>query len=527
MRKDQKFLQFLPCILLGLTLVASVLWRIRLLNVPLERDEGDYAYMAQLLLSGIPPYQEAYNLRFPGIFVAYALIMKCFGQTTFGIHLGLLFINALTTLAIFFLAKKLYDAKAAAFAALTFSLCSLGPWIQGIFANTEHFAILPVVTGLWILLEAATSGRLLFFALSGILLGIAVLMKQHAGLFFLFAFLYTLWDSHQKQTPFWKNTFAKLTGLVIGFVLPLAITFFLLWKAGVFQKFWFWSFIYARIYVSSLPLFWGFLNFLVNGLKVMSPGFFFWILGAIGLFFGNFFLLGFFLFSFLVTAIGLYFRLHYFMFLLPAVSLAAGAAFYGLQKYSWHKSGVGKILLFSLILAAPIHFLIGQRHYLFTMHPEEIVRMIYGKNPLAESVVIAKYLEEHTRPGERIAILGSEPQIYFYSRRRSATAYTMTYGLAEIHPFALNMQHEMIRQMESAKPSYIVFVNVPRSWLLRPESKMPIFNWFKKYSARFYRPVGFVEITEKGTRYFWDQEVSDRKPEGEAWMMIYKRVSGR
>ena len=33
--------------------------RLRLLNFPLERDEGEYAYAGQLMLQGIPPYELA------------------------------------------------------------------------------------------------------------------------------------------------------------------------------------------------------------------------------------------------------------------------------------------------------------------------------------------------------------------------------------------------------------------------------------------------------------------------------------
>ena len=40
--------------------------RIRFLAIPLERDEGEYAYAGQLMLQGIPPYRLAYNMKFPG-----------------------------------------------------------------------------------------------------------------------------------------------------------------------------------------------------------------------------------------------------------------------------------------------------------------------------------------------------------------------------------------------------------------------------------------------------------------------------
>jgi hypothetical protein len=42
-------------IALAIVLLFVVAVRIRLLDIPLERDEGEYAYMGQLFLQGVPP----------------------------------------------------------------------------------------------------------------------------------------------------------------------------------------------------------------------------------------------------------------------------------------------------------------------------------------------------------------------------------------------------------------------------------------------------------------------------------------
>ncbi len=64
--------------LLAIILVAIIL-RIGLLNVPLERDEGEYAYGAQLLLQGLPIYHHLYSMKLPGIYFAYAAILTLLG----------------------------------------------------------------------------------------------------------------------------------------------------------------------------------------------------------------------------------------------------------------------------------------------------------------------------------------------------------------------------------------------------------------------------------------------------------------
>jgi len=42
-----------------LVIIAAGLIRLRLLNVPLDRDEGEYAYIGHLLLAGALPYVSA------------------------------------------------------------------------------------------------------------------------------------------------------------------------------------------------------------------------------------------------------------------------------------------------------------------------------------------------------------------------------------------------------------------------------------------------------------------------------------
>src|SRR6185312_11039909 len=96
--------------LLALVLILNCALRFHLRNIPLERDEGEYAYAGQLMLQGIPPYKLAYNMKLPGTYAAYAVIMAVLGQTTRGIHLGLTLVNAATILLVYFLGRKLFGS---------------------------------------------------------------------------------------------------------------------------------------------------------------------------------------------------------------------------------------------------------------------------------------------------------------------------------------------------------------------------------------------------------------------------------
>src|SRR3989337_4507761 len=66
---------------LAAIIAASFVLRLQVMDIPFERDEGEYAYAAQLMLDGVPPFKEAYNMKFPGIYAVSAAILFLFGQT--------------------------------------------------------------------------------------------------------------------------------------------------------------------------------------------------------------------------------------------------------------------------------------------------------------------------------------------------------------------------------------------------------------------------------------------------------------
>src|ERR1035438_7898648 len=112
--------------------------RFRLRNMPLERDEGEYAYTGQLMLQGIPSYKLAYTMKLPGTGAAYAIILALFGQTPAGIHLGLLLMNAATTLLVYLLTLRLAGRLAGVVAAASYVLLSTSTAVLGFAAHATH-----------------------------------------------------------------------------------------------------------------------------------------------------------------------------------------------------------------------------------------------------------------------------------------------------------------------------------------------------------------------------------------------------
>jgi hypothetical protein len=505
--------------------------RIRLLGMPLERDEGEYAYAGQLMLQGIPPYKLAYNMKFPGTYAAYAVIMSMFGQTIPGIHLGLLLVNAATIALIFFLGRRLMNSTAGIAAATSYAVLSVSPSVLGLAAHATHFVMLPVLGGTLLLLHGPNRqafGRL--FA-SGLLFGVALLMKQPGVFFILFGAIYLAYSDIRR---FALNTLVRRNLIFdTGVILPVGITCFLLWYAGVFNQFWFWTIAYARQYSSLVPLIYAPRIFLHSVSEVIGDGWALWTLAGIGLIAGLWdrrtrastgFLLGLLVFSVLALCPGFYFRSHYFIMILSAVSLLVGVAISELSDLLAGQMAVRfvPLLLLGAALSLPV---LWDKKFFFEASPVEACRMIYPEAPFWESVRIAEYVRDHTSPNDTIAVLGSEPEIYFYSQRHSTTGYIYTYGLMEPQKYAQQMQQEMIREIERGRPKYLISVVMRDSWLQRPKSDRLIFTWANEYTAQNYSVAGFVNMVTPGRTDYYFGSIPQSVPHLGNYILIYERKS--
>lgn len=603
--------------------------RVRLLNMPLERDEGEYAYAGQLILQGVPPYKMAYNMKLPGTYAAYALIMAVFGQSPAGIHLGLLLVNCASIVLVFLIGRRLLDEVAGLAAAVSFAILSLSPSVRGLAGHATHFVVLPALGGILLLLEGQEITRprtfghgpprvglvavqyrhsTLFF--SGLLFGIAILMKQQ-GIFFglfglIFLFSAQVWGlfarmkerarfgprrramaksrrqahapqalpadrptliaagrqsqqtllhagpsptavtastnssgnppaasqnpgagptptsapsqvsagrqtsgTRQSNSPIitWTVLMKQTEIFTVGLVLPYLITCVVLWGAGAFHQFWFWTFTYALEYATAVPLATG-LTFLPAAVEsAVGPNALLWLLAGIGAILilwekrltvnRRFYLILFLVCSAATTAVGFYFRRHYFITLLPALSLLLGIAVS--RSMTWFKTkrgleqavGVPIPILFFIGLAVAF---VGDGAVWFGLSPKDAVREIYSTTLFDEAAKMGQFIRTRTPKSARIAVLGSEPEIYFLSHRRAATGHIYTYPLMERQRFALQMQEEMIAEIETNRPEYVVYVDHELSWLQGPDSNTRIFDWWRAYWADHLELVRDVRI---------------------------------
>ena len=329
-------------------LVLMAVVRLRLLSFSLERDEGEYAYAGQLMLQGIPPYQLAFNMKFPGTYAMYALIMALFGETPAGIHFGVIIITTLTALMLFWLGKKMLDRTAGVVAATSYAVLAANTALFGLAGHATHFAAFFATAGFCLMWKARQSARWQTAGAAGLMFGMATLMKQHAAIIGVWAFGVFVWEYFRENRATGTRSLWNLAAFGVGAALPLGLCCLALWCAGVFDQFWFWTVDYARQYVSIVPIsdigprFWWSIR------SMASENFLLWLpcLAGLGMMWlderlrrTRSWLLGFSLASILTTAPGFYFRTHYFLLALPALGLLAGCAVSGACQWLRRKTG--------------------------------------------------------------------------------------------------------------------------------------------------------------------------------------------
>jgi hypothetical protein len=518
----------------ALLILIALYCRVRLLPIPLERDEGGFAYIGQQLLNGVPPFKSGNMKVLGGIHFAYAGIMAFFGEHARGIHSGLLLVNVSSMWLMYCLGRRLFGRDTAILTAAVFAYLTASQSVLGVFAHATHFVMLFVLAGLVLLFKGVEENRRILLSVSGLALGCALLMKQHGVFFCLFSVCFLAWKRYAQGLGR-KAILADVASFTAGMLVPYLGTCLYMLLNGVFAEFWFWTFEYSLNYAGTTTL--------AQGLQNLSHKFgpqyrylkYAWLLGCVGLLATcrrggavreRWFVPCFFLTALLaITPGNMYYR-HYFVLVIPPLALLIGAAFEELSHKlatvastgAARKVAVGVV---SLVFAICIY---GERHYLFTLGPQAVSRNLYGNDLFVVSDKIARYIRENSDSQAKVAIIGSEPQIYFNAKRAAATDYLYMYSLDRPHEFLTEMQDEMIGEIEKAAPEYIVYVGAYDSWAAGAAGDR-VLNWANSYLVYYYQ-IGFIDLgVREDSTCTWGPEAESRLPSLSQYVTVFRRSS--
>ncbi len=525
-RKSKWLQPGLLLVFVSVLLIAIV--RIRLIDFPLERDEGEYAMMGQLILEGETPYGAAFNMKYPGVYYMYALFMFIFGESVAGIRTGFLILSILTVFAMWRAGSRLLGPVAGAVSASVFGLMSVSPNFLGFSAHATQFVVMPVIASLWIM-NSGIGSDWKKWSLAGLLLGIAVLMKQHAVVFSLAGIVAAWVPDH----PAFRMRLRRIAFLTIGIAAPVGAAMLYIYSKGVFNNFWFWTFEYAALYATGKSVLSGWMIFESAFANVTGIWLGVWILAGMGILISlvsrksrkkqGTVLFAFGLCGFLSVVPSMNFFAHHFVTMIPALALGIGFL-------AGHLSNPEKPVRNAAIISVAAVLIIGiwlsEGKKYFVTHPEQLSLDVYGNSSPISFVTarqIGKYIGEISDPEKSLLIIGAEPEICFYSNRRPANPFIYVYGLMEVHTLSEKMQTDWIRYAEESDHEFaIIFPTF--SWSPRWNSNLKIVKWTESARKRYYPFAWVIRDEIGGTRWIRAEKALTYQPADYNFILILKKI---
>jgi len=461
-------------LLVGVALVLFVVLRLPCASIPLERDEGAYAYVAQRILAGASPYRDVFDHKPPLVYLAYLVPVGLFGTSVVAIHLTGYAASAIAAVLLFRCLRRLLGPLAAACAVATFVVLTIEPAWLATAANTEQF-MLPVLLGcLACILEAERTSKAVAWFGAGALAAAACWIKPVAATDVLFLGVLALVRSRRRAAePSMPTSPGRAFGLAAAGAAAVCLCLAgALALRGAWPAFTDAVLSYNFDYASEVPLSSG-LRTLASSLAAQTGSL--WAVGLVAAAAMLDFrrgrraaagaLLGALASAAAGIAVGSHFYGHYFLQAAPALAAAAGLAMSRAITRLGRASGSGRALSAALLLPAAVLApgLAHDARFFFRDSPEEKVRALYSANPFDVAPSIAARLDATTRADERVLVYGSEPEVLFLAGRLSATRYIEFYPLTLSGQTAERRQREAWAEIVRSAPRAILMTEVRTS----------------------------------------------------------------
>jgi 4-amino-4-deoxy-L-arabinose transferase-like glycosyltransferase len=556
---------------LGLVVLFAIVVRWQLREIPFERDEGLYAYFGHLLLDGAKPYIDFYEMKLPGLYYCYAIAIAIFGYSHSGIHIAFIVVNIVSILCIYETARRLMDKAAGVIAAASFALLSLSPHLSGFTAQSEHLVAMFTAAALLLMVMCVQTDKLVLALVCGLVMACGLFVKQTALFLAFFVGLGIIGRDLLQRPCNWRGAVQKGALYIAGLVIVGGGWCLLMLANGAFEQFTYWAWDYPRQYVSGIPFEQGKKLFGMVLARGTDSYRLLWLCAGAGLILPLFTgqerylkvlvwpMTG---LSLLTIVPGMRFYGHYWLQMLPALSLLVAIAMHSLYLI-WSKPVSGKqnqmqtfwraarqlaavltaialiwkklppkelarrvtVAIFALIALANVY---AQRSYYFSPDHSRILRAVYGSNPFPESKVIGDYIKADAGEDASIVLIGSEPQVYVYSGCDTPTKHAYFNHLvknAEKVPHTAQWQEEFVADMEAAVPDYLVFFRHNISIMRSPGSPETVFKWLTPFWNKHYELVGLADMWSNGTQYFWGEDSRKNKPRSQSFIYVFKRKS--
>jgi hypothetical protein len=515
-------------IFLSISVLFLIIVRLRLLGIPFERDEAGFTYIGKMMFEGKNLYTDLPDNKLPGLYFLYGLFSNTLGYSPAGVHAGLLIFNLLTLILLFLFTKKIFDTLTAAMSAAIFSVMIVSIDVNGFAAHATQLLLLPGMLGLWCLQQGIETRKRYYYLLSGLCLGVTITIKQQ-GLFFIAAgglyLLTTEIMSKNKTTDALKNIFLFSAASII----PFAFIIIYMQLSGRGESFWYWTWHANFASVGNAVPDKQQLFFQQFG-KVVHQQWLFWVLALTGILIAwmsgltlnkKILLTSLAVFSIVMVIPGYYIYSHYFVLAIPAIAIASALA------ANYFKAGWKHYVPIIILTIAFLQAFAGQFNYFFRDSHSAILVSVYGNNPFPESKVLGDFIADKSKKGDKLLVLGSEPELLVYSKLESPLRHIYTYSMMNNDTNSRRFQNELLVALDT-RPRFVAFTNINASWFYKDTPSNREF-WTKMTkglaAGGYYRRIATADLFSDGTDYHYGDEAATLKfNRSKENIEIYERI---
>jgi hypothetical protein len=520
-------------------LAFGLLLRAPLLSIPLERDEGEYAYMGWRWLEGETPYLHTLNQKPPATFAVYAAFLALGCESPKAIHGAFAAWLAATQLALFCFARRLGGTAVALGAALLFAVVAAHPKLLGNAAQVEALACLPIVGAAAFAYAAARSGSPLAAAGAGAACAVLLLFKPVAAPVAAVTLAWLVAAAEPRARAALAASALAAGAAMLGAVVAYFAS------EGALGALWDGTVRFNAGYASTVAL--GdypamFAATIRPTLSTLGPLYAIVLLAPLArlatrtppaLARGSLFVYAWLAAALLAAAAGGYFRHHYFLYAAAPLALAASAGAADLAAAlrvpalaRRHAPWTAALLVAALAVAVhPAYHLPGD--------PDRKARLLYGPNPFPEARALAAFVVEHSDPSDSLFVFGSEPEIQFLARRRNAGRYLLAYHYLFGPPDEmLARQREVMTTVRADPPRFVATALFQQTLLELPHTPRVLHEGLDDLLRALYRPVLELRFSREGVwtaesrpdaLAHWRRDPRLAGGDRSGWIVLYER----
>ncbi len=485
-----------PLVLTGLSVFVA-LARFRTYEEPFERDITTYAVIGHELLSGRCLYSDLWDIKPPGVFIAYAAAEWLAGYGPRAVYLLNVGAALCSMLGVYFAASAEGRSRCGLWAATAFAILSGNLGLQANQPNAEALINACVVWACAFLLRAPVHLRTRDAIGLGALLFLASFFKTYAAVTSLLLLAHVLGPSNGTSRRAALRASVRVAGTVLAGWFSVFAYFGMTHRLGALYDV---LFVYGRYYAR------GFLDDTLTGLfasersllllcGVLGSALLGWVFGGAAqkrtwLLLGTYGIAA----HVMVCLPGKFFP-HYEQLWLPVVAVAFGRLLGDIRASRSSSPGWSRVS--TALGGLAVSWLLYTHLPVLALTPDDWSRRKYG-----ETFVLVRALSLDFKtlllPEETFVQVGPESGLYFYTHR-SPPAGPLIARHYLSGPLRDQLQALVLRDLERREPELIVVAPSHLEGSLASPSDAPVLRWI---TARYGMPASEAAVRASFPRFF-------------------------